>query len=99
MTARLTPTEALLSCAAAETLEEMFAARLALIETGSGAITQLDTTGLARDFTDPETGGLAGQYILGGSGLGPADTCARRSRRLLLRLRADLATPREVFDA
>jgi hypothetical protein len=86
MSARLTATDAVLSCAAAQTREELHLARLALIDTGRAVLTDLDRGSLVSGTGD------AGRYLLGGSGH-PSDTTARRSSRLQVRLLARLARP------
>lgn len=84
MSADLTPAEALLSVAAATTEAEMHAAMLALIGTGSGVLTDLDTSDLVSGD------GTAGQQILAATGRPGHDRLAQRARRLHLRLLADL---------
>lgn len=79
----LTPTEALLSCAAAETAQELHAARQALIATGARMLDDLDRSALVSGD------GTAGAYLLAG----PKASCARRSERLVVRLAARAARP------
>ena len=82
---RLTATDALLACAAAETRAELHAARLALIDAGTGVIKDINRTTVV-------TGdGTAGRHLLAGTGMVPADSCAIRSSRLQVRLFAHLA--------
>lgn len=85
--ADLTATDALLSAAAATTEAEMHAARLALIATGADVLKGLDYASLVSGT------GTAGRRLLGGTGTVPADTTARRSSRLQVRLLAQLARP------
>ena len=84
MTARLTPTEAVLACAAAESTLELHEARMALIESGGAMMADLDTTGLLAGD------GTAGRTLLGGTGSSWRDTCAARSHRIGEHLRAEL---------
>lgn len=80
-TPKLTATEAVLAAAAATTPEEMHAARLALIATGSAVTRNLDRSHMVAGT------GLAGRRLLGIGG-----SCARRTTVLQARLRNDLAT-------
>lgn len=101
---RLSATEALLSCAAAETAVEMAAARMALIENGSGVMAKPDR-GLLVSGT-----GDAGRHLLGATPPRPPDvslsvwavyasnSCAMRSSRLQDRLRDQLARPTTTED-
>lgn len=102
---RLSATEALLSCAAAETAVEMLAARMALIENAGGALAAPDTRLLLAGD------GTAGRHLLGENPPRPAlpgrtppppdspwtrfarDSCALRSSRLQTRLLGQLARP------
>jgi hypothetical protein len=85
MTARLTATDALLACAAAQDRIEMLAARMALIDTGHGVNRDIDrATVLVGD-------GTAGRHLLAGVDHPTADSCGIRSRRLQERLWAELA--------
>ena len=85
MSADLTPTEALLSVAAATTEAEMHTAMLALIGTGSAVLTDVDTSGLVSGD------GTAGEYLLAGTGRHGHDHLAQRARRLQMRLLVGLA--------
>jgi hypothetical protein len=81
---RLSPTDALLACAAATSRAELHTARLALITSGAGVLTDLDTTGLLAGD------GTAGRALLGGSSR-LVDSCAARSHRIQDRLHRALA--------
>lgn len=87
MTARLNATDAVLACAAAETPEEMHAARFAVISNGVGMLADIDRSSVVSGD------GTAGAYLLGGTGFAPADGSARRAMRLQVRLSAGLARP------
>ena len=84
----LTATDALLACAAATSRAELHAARLALIGAGAGVNADLDQTTLTAGD------GAAGRHLLAATGRPNGDSCGIRSRRLQVRLFADLA--REV---
>ncbi|EYR64657.1 hypothetical protein N866_07025 [Actinotalea ferrariae CF5-4] len=85
MSADLTPVEAFLSIAAADTRAEMHAARLALISSGAGMLKGLDTTDLVSGD------GTAGRSLLGGTGNPLHDHLSQRAARLQVRLFARLA--------
>ncbi|MCR6706583.1 MAG: hypothetical protein NVV66_18470 [Cellulomonas sp.] len=91
MTAALTPTDALLALAAATTLEEMHAARLAVIETGAAMLRPLDRRGLVAGD------GTAGHLLLGGAAHRAPDTLwsvARRAGMITLRGAGELVCDR-----
>lgn len=87
--AALSPTEALLSCAAAVDRSEMQAARLALIATAAGAMRDLDRSlVIAGD-------GTAGRVLLSGVRPSPWSThvsCAIRSLQLETRMVSGAST-------
>ncbi|UJP39357.1 hypothetical protein [Cellulomonas palmilytica] len=91
MPARLTPTDALLALAAAQSPAEVNAARLALIETGSAMLRPLDRRGvLVGD-------GTAGHLLLGGAAHRAPDSLwfvARRAGMITLRGTGDLVCDR-----
>lgn len=83
MSARLSPTEAVLAAAAATTRAEMLAARLAVIDTGLGMMRGLDRSLLVAGD------GTAGARLLA-SAPGRGRTCAARTSVLEHRLHTDL---------
>lgn len=76
MSARLTPTEAVLAAAAAVTTDELHAARLALIECGGAMLRDLDPSGLVG------SGWSMGSRLLGASTRPGVTSCADRVSRI-----------------
>ncbi|WP_182112906.1 hypothetical protein [Actinotalea sp. JY-7876] len=83
----LSSTDALLACAAATSRAEMHAARMALVQTGSGVLRDIDRTALAQGD------GTAGRHLLAELGGVYVDSAAARSSRLQVRLYGQLARP------